>query len=234
MMRFLCLHGTGTNSQIFETQTAALRYELGDHHTYEFVEGTIPTNVAPELQGSVSLTDGFFAYADLSDRSSCLAALDNLDRYIAAEGPFDAVLAFSQGAALALAYIAQRWAQDPVREQLAPVFKCAVLFSPRNAYEAALQRIADITPATPALLHGNIATASVEVIGIPTAHIWGRNDTDTDASSVIGLCASAGRETYIHDGGHEIPGARTIASVKGCVQAIRRTVSTAQDAAVAM
>lgn len=27
--------------------TAALRYELGDNHTYEFVQGTTPTPMAP-------------------------------------------------------------------------------------------------------------------------------------------------------------------------------------------
>jgi pimeloyl-ACP methyl ester carboxylesterase len=202
---------------------------LGDHHTYEFVEGTISTGVAPELQGSVSSTDEFFAYADFTDQSSCLDALNHFDRYIAAEGPFDGVLAFSQGAALALAYLAQRWTQDPVGERLTPVIKCAVFFSPRNAYDAALQRVADITAAT------RLSPADITgVICIPTAHIWGRNDSDTDASSVIGLCSSAGRETYIHHGAHEIPGARTNAAVKACVQAIRRVISTAQEAVVTM
>jgi hypothetical protein len=58
-MRFLCLHGIGTNNHVLEMQTgithtlndtremlllkdlaATVRYELGDTHTYEFVEGT--------------------------------------------------------------------------------------------------------------------------------------------------------------------------------------------------
>ena len=27
--------------------TAAIRYELGDRHTFEFVEGTVPVPIAP-------------------------------------------------------------------------------------------------------------------------------------------------------------------------------------------
>ncbi|CAH0059093.1 unnamed protein product [Clonostachys solani] len=46
-MRFLCLHGMGTNSRIFEAQTAAIRYGLGSLHTYEYVDGALPTAMAP-------------------------------------------------------------------------------------------------------------------------------------------------------------------------------------------
>lgn len=34
-------------SKIFEIQTAAIRYELGDNHIYDFVEGTIPSKMQP-------------------------------------------------------------------------------------------------------------------------------------------------------------------------------------------
>ncbi|KAI0378119.1 serine hydrolase FSH [Hypomontagnella monticulosa] len=218
-MRFLCLHGTGTNSRIFETQTAALRYELGDHHKYEFVEGTHPTDIAPELRENFSMVDEFFAYADFEDPDSCAAALGQLDSYIAAEGPFDGVIAFSQGAALAVAYLAQKWMQNSSSERLSPTFKCAVLFSSRNAYEPTLQLLA----ATPS----PVASPESDIIQIPTAHIWGRNDLETDMTDVMRLCTSDGRETYVHDGGHEVPGARMTAAVRASVQMIRRVVSSA-------
>ena len=48
-MRFLCLHGMGTNSRIFEAQTAAIRYLLGSEHTFEFIDGAVPTAMAPSM-----------------------------------------------------------------------------------------------------------------------------------------------------------------------------------------
>ena len=46
-MRWLCLHGMGTNSRIFEAQTAAIRYAMGQEHSFEFVDGAAPAKMAP-------------------------------------------------------------------------------------------------------------------------------------------------------------------------------------------
>jgi len=125
-MRFLCLHGMGTNSHIFEMQTAALRYELGDHHTYEFVEGTIETPIAPELKCYLSTGDTYFAYFDQNSLSTCRKALSDLETFIQTDGPFDGVMAFSQGAALASTLIVKKFLQDPCGQTLNPIFKCAI------------------------------------------------------------------------------------------------------------
>ncbi|KAI1253865.1 hypothetical protein MGN70_004260 [Eutypa lata] len=218
-MRFLCLHGLGSNSKVFETQTAALRYELGDHHVYEFVEGTLPAEMDPDLREVFSPVDEFFAYADFKDIPSCVAALDNLKSYLEAEGPFDAVLAFSQGASLVVSYIAQTMKRNPVAENLSPTFKCAILFAPVAALEPELLRQTTVRTLDPSV--------DGEVINIPTAHIWGCNDTLTDAVTISSLCASDTKEVYVHSGGHEIPGSRMNNDVKNIVRVIRRVVSMA-------
>ena len=46
-MRFLALHGSGTNNAVFESQTAAFRYKLGEEHTFEFLEAPHPWRIAP-------------------------------------------------------------------------------------------------------------------------------------------------------------------------------------------
>jgi surfactin synthase thioesterase subunit len=66
-----------------------------------------------------------------------------------------------------------------------------------------------------------------EVICIPTAIIYGRNDTTINGEIVSSLCASNKKEIYVHDGGHEILGARMNSAVKACVQIIRRVISMA-------
>ncbi|KAI1759002.1 serine hydrolase FSH [Hypoxylon sp. FL1150] len=221
-MRFLCLHGSGTNSKIFETQTAAIRYSLGDGHTYEFVEGTMPAAAAPEIKELVSPTDELFSYINLENMESCVSALANLDSYIATEGPFDAVLAFSQGAMIAASYITWKLRQNPALERKSPTFKCAVFFSAWSAYDP------------DALWKGKlrVLTPSVdgEIIHIPTAHIWGRNDkVSIKASDVSGLCAAGTRQVHVHEGGHEVPGARMSHAVKSSVRIIRRVISSAGE-----
>lgn len=48
-MHFLCLHGMGTNSRIFEAQTAAIRYTLGSQHTFKFLDGAVPAQMAASM-----------------------------------------------------------------------------------------------------------------------------------------------------------------------------------------
>lgn len=40
-MRFLCLHGYGTSSEIFEKQFASIASGLGDHHDYIYLDGEV-------------------------------------------------------------------------------------------------------------------------------------------------------------------------------------------------
>lgn len=196
--------------------TAAIRFELGDHHTYDFVEGHIPSEMFPQLREVASSTDEFFSYADIEDLDSCLNALDLLDAYVAAEGPFDGILAFSQGAIIASSYLARR---ALLRPDSASPFKCAVFFSAPAAYSFH------------ALENGRFRKMTRDVDGelirIPTAHIWGSNDASIDAATVSSLCAPGTMEVYVHAGGHEVPGVRMNAAVKSSVQIIRRVVSMA-------
>lgn len=49
-MRFLCLHGMGTNSSIFETQIAGMCQRLQDQgHEFIFVDGIIECDAAPGM-----------------------------------------------------------------------------------------------------------------------------------------------------------------------------------------
>ncbi|KAK4200775.1 serine hydrolase FSH [Triangularia verruculosa] len=213
-MRFLCLHGLGTNSQIFETQTAAIRYDLGDKHIYDFVEGTIPCKMAPEFESVASATDRFFCYADFDDLPSCLAALDQLDTYVQEEGPFDGLMAFSQGATIAATYLANK-----SRYNEPSPFKCAVLFSAGGVFDVELLKKGVVSPLT--------AETAGEIIRIPTAHIWGVNDSMVESGTVSAVCEAGKREVYVHDGGHEIPAVRSPVQVKACVRVLRRVISIA-------
>lgn len=175
----------------------------------------------PEIRSFFSSEDEFFSYFDASSVASCRKALDDLDAYIAAEGPFDGVMAFSQGAALAATLIVRKFRQDSEGQRTNPVFKCALFISgglPCDPY---------------ALMQDELRLLSHDVdrepILVPTAHIWGAHDLSFPGSSaeLSRLCWPQGRTEFIHEGGHEVPGFGSKEAVIGSVHAIRRAIDKA-------
>lgn len=180
--------------------------------------------MAPEFEGVASSDDTFFAWWD--DRnmaSSGKECLDQLDAYIAAEGPFDGIFAFSQGATVAGTFLARKMRMNPDHERANPTFKCAVFMSSNGVYEindsAHDSSIRLLNP-----------EEDGETIPIPTAHIWGSNDTTVNADLTSMMCSSKSREVYVHSGGHEVPGTRMKDDVRACVKIIRRVIATADHA----
>lgn len=181
-----------------------------------------------------SLTDHHEELKDVSDPSiphyayfgpspeAVIAALDDLDAYIREEGPFDGVLGFSQGASLAAMYLV-RWAhQHPAS---VPPFTCAIMFSRIGAYD----------PVT-WLEKGEVLKLerlplSVSPIRIPVAAIWGNEDweeTKDQGSLTSKLFDETMVWTYIHAGGHEIPGHNAKLSLKETARTVRRAITQAK------
>jgi hypothetical protein len=112
-MKILCLHGRGSNNEIFRAQTAAFRADLDDFE-WIFVQGTVR-----HTEGNWSLYTAQFSHLPLYtyynpfDPASILQTHDDLSQIIAEEGPFDGVLGYSGGAALAAEILAQANHDDP-------------------------------------------------------------------------------------------------------------------------
>ncbi|KAI1485517.1 serine hydrolase FSH [Biscogniauxia mediterranea] len=189
-MKFLCLHGSGTNSSIMQSRTGALRHELGEGYQYEFVEATLPAPMAKGVEALSSLGHGSYAFFDPDDLPNTLQnALDQLDSYIAFEGPFDAVMGFSAGAVLAAAYMLQKGRKS----QKVP-FRCAIFLSSAECAEELRY---------PGLDH----TDRNNLIRVPTAHIWGLHDDTAPlgGKDLSCICDPTNRLVLVHDGGHELP-----------------------------
>ncbi len=161
----------------------------------------------------VSTSDEFFSYFEPKSIASYTLALSELTSYIATEGPFDGVMAFSQGAGLAASFIIH-CNQNKQRQP----FKVAVLFS----------------GGVPAIVsHDNICMLDGEnegvLLDLPTAHIWGRNDREypTFGPLLSELCKREVRRVVVWDGGHEIPGLRDKGAVGEAVRAIKETIRRA-------
>ncbi|KAL4917378.1 serine hydrolase FSH [Aspergillus aurantiobrunneus] len=222
-MHFLCLHGVGTNSKILEMQTAALRYELGDGHTYDYAEGLFTTPIAPEVESFVTGNETGFSHFDLESSTGSLKPVQDLEDFVAAEGPYDGVIAFSQGIVLASTLIIRN-----LQEGKPVPFKCAVFFSP-------VMGLLDVEETSRAgrAVEIDASRSSSTVMTLPTAVIWGSQDPyQVKAREMVPLCAPEQLSTFVHHGGHEIPGSGANDAVIQSVNAIRRTIDRALDADV--
>jgi hypothetical protein len=81
------------------------------------------------------------------------------------KGPFDGVIAFFSGAALAASLLIAKEKENSFLQRTKPVFKCAIFFS----------------GGIPATIDDNKTyvlnpEASGQFIKVPTVHIWGAND----------------------------------------------------------
>ncbi|KAF9630953.1 hypothetical protein BFW01_g1825 [Lasiodiplodia theobromae] len=121
-MRILCLHGVGSSAAILESQLRPFMRAVDPCVEFVFVDGPVPS---PRGPGMAAFLDGhFFSHTSSYSPSGMSDALAHLSDFIADAGPFDGVLGFSQGAALALSYIHQ---QQTRREP--PPFRFALCFS---------------------------------------------------------------------------------------------------------
>ncbi|KAH8898478.1 hypothetical protein GQ53DRAFT_678715 [Thozetella sp. PMI_491] len=124
-MKILCLHGRGSNNEIFQAQTASLRSNLDDY-TFDFVQGT-----EVHTEGNWSIYTAQFSnlpqYAyynplvPTSVRDSELRLLELIEQ----EGGFDGVLGYSGGAAFA----AQAMIRHSQKDTGEPLFRFAIFIN---------------------------------------------------------------------------------------------------------
>jgi len=126
------------------------------------------------------------------------------------EGPFDGIIAFSEGAAVAADVILHQ-----ARMRTAHPFKCAVFFCGAPPWDYGLQRYL-------------LADESEERIGIPTVSVVGAKDQMKSAGvALYNVCEGEGAVLYEHLLGHLVP--RSLMSKKAIVGAVRGVVGRAEE-----
>ncbi|KFY90568.1 hypothetical protein V500_05128 [Pseudogymnoascus sp. VKM F-4518 (FW-2643)] len=97
-MKFLCLHGMGTNSEVLEAQLAPIRAYMSPVHEFFFLDGQIECKAA---DGVAAIFPGSFScYYSKPTTQQLQAAFKLIAETILLDGPFDGLIGFSQGAAL--------------------------------------------------------------------------------------------------------------------------------------
>ncbi|KAF2491842.1 hypothetical protein BU16DRAFT_565538 [Lophium mytilinum] len=129
-MRFLCLHGRGTNSDIFESQLAPLFSRVSPHHTFDFVDAPFDCVAAHGI--SQLYQPPYLTWHTQYEPQHVEPVHDFLRTVIEEDGPYDGVIGFSQGAALAASFLLchEHYAQirDPGRRHKPP-FKVAIFIN---------------------------------------------------------------------------------------------------------
>ncbi len=161
-----------------------------------------------------------FTYIDKTSPTHALDILSDLRTYLSTDGPFDGVIAFSEGAALAAMFLIQSTTQFPSQD---PPFRLAVFLSGG-------------VPASPTALARSqrqflsYAADGVQ-IRIPTAHIFGRNDIEYPEFGPVlrDLCEPEESTVFEHDGGHEVPGVGDRKGLLGAVRCVKCAVARAEE-----
>lgn len=93
-MRVLCLHGAGTSADIFKLQTERFRALLPSDFEYAWVDGEIETDAAPGVEEV--FPGPYLSFYDLCTTDQLADAHAQCKEVLEEEGPFDAVMGFSQ------------------------------------------------------------------------------------------------------------------------------------------
>ncbi|KAL3259278.1 hypothetical protein ABHI18_005373 [Aspergillus niger] len=184
------------------------------------------------MQDLVAPDDEFLMYVD-DTAETRRQVLTDMDNFLAMETePFDGLLAFSLGAGCGASYLIHKMQQGTPTNRLP--FRFAVFFCGAPALFGRPIRETVAAPSMDAEIIGidkareGESGKPSEVIEIPTAHIWGRNDTLWGYGPELSRwCKDENREIVVHDGGHEIPGPRDPVTLARCLQAIKRTIARA-------
>ncbi len=137
---------------------------------------------------------------------------------LATRGPFDGVMGFSEGGAVAAGALIV-----DAKLQFAG-FKCGIFFcatTPQDLNAAVSKgELRDLDPARDGI-----------VIDVPTAHIWSDKDRvhPDMGRDLVQLCREEVRSEVIHGLGHDVPGARSDEAFLATRKAVERALHLAKS-----
>ncbi|OJJ77751.1 hypothetical protein ASPBRDRAFT_50590 [Aspergillus brasiliensis CBS 101740] len=207
----------GANAQVLEVQIAAITSSLPEHE-FVFAEGLEPCLPDPAVQ---SLFPGpYLCYYSSPTPTEVHEAFALVREVIDEDGPFDGVIGFSQGAALAASMILQHQKDSPTAM---PLFNLAIFLgaslpfdldsnlAPRSV--VAMQHQANGYPDEagddPLILQRYDPRQTALRIEIPTLHVIGKTDPFRQQGELLVQLSSGDATSVIHDGGHIVPRDRT-------------------------
>ena len=180
-LRFLALHGGTDNPTTFQGQMGDVVNALGSSHTWVYAQGAYPNPVAGTAGEYLWIRDAPGGKnAGTTDPNWAQASFTSLDNYVATQGPFDAIVGYSQGAAMTLLYLSQS----------ASSFRFALTFC-------------GYLPTVHSGLTGLVTAAAP--ISIPTLFYYGTADTIISNGMTTSAASYFSAATMVSDGGGHDP-----------------------------
>ena len=160
------------------------------------------------------------AYCTTTRPETCISAVNDLERYLQAEGPYDGVIGFSLGATFALSWLIKKAREQKGDKSVELPFKVGIFFSNAGRlldYNDSIEH--SIVPLDPIAIDG--------LLNIPTAHIWGSHDPDRENAQLASqACNEETRSVFVHERGHEVP--MSTENVISAARVINRAITRAQ------
>ncbi|KAH8692260.1 serine hydrolase FSH [Talaromyces proteolyticus] len=140
MLRILCIHGGGSSSEIFESQTTALRSLLPNSWEWVFHDAELECAPLPSIK---NLYPGpyftFFLVPSVSRMNELHEWFLNL---IEEEGPFDGLMGFSMGGYVPLSLMLKRQKHYPL---MPPLFRFMVFWGGNLPWSADQEEGIEVT-----------------------------------------------------------------------------------------
>ncbi len=240
--RILCLHGGGTNANIFKIQCRKIAEDLKEEYRLVYVEAPFSSEPGPDVIEVFSKSGPFKRWLRFGPSHPALepqAAVARLDQAIEAAmaddddrggcGTWTALLGFSQGAKICASLLYRQ--QNRVAEAAAaaadpaPRFRFGVLIAgrgppvslePERAANESLPSAADFSSMVESEPRGS------HMLTIPTIHMHGLKDPGLHEHRKLyhEYCDPETRSLIVWDAGHRLPVRPD--DVKPLVQEIRR------------
>ncbi|KAH8837828.1 hypothetical protein MCOR30_003936 [Pyricularia oryzae] len=121
-MRILALHGMGCSAKILRAQLSTFIRAVDDYYEIVCIDGFFESTRGPGIEKDNP--GPFYTYTQGYAPSDILESHKRLRKVISNHGPFDGVLGFSQGGAIALAYLYHQQ-----QDGFTPDFKFAIFLS---------------------------------------------------------------------------------------------------------
>ena len=187
-LKILCVHGYRQSGQVFRQRTGALRKSLKKYAEFTFV--TAPNEIKSEEEEKqygwwFSTQDSSYDAHEYTEtcvglESSLQVVADSLEK----EGPFDGILAFSQGASLLSIICALKEKND---ERFAN-FNFAIFVSGYKSRQSMHKEYYDVT------------------VNLPTLHVMGDTDKVIEKEMSVDLSELYEDKMVLeHKGGHFVP-----------------------------
>ncbi|OQS02397.1 serine hydrolase (FSH1) [Thraustotheca clavata] len=201
-LRILCLHGWRTSNKVLQVQLVGLQRALGGKDGVEFISLNSPMLASGPPHAEVETFFGkqgpYYEWWDhvehpatdttpkRSEYVGIERSLSFLQGQVDVLGPFDAVLGFSQGAAMTTLLTANYLAQGKSAPYQAVVLVCGLL--PRDG------------------MPKNLLVDNKYLLKIPSLHILGEKDAIFKwGQHLVEAYESSSRHIYIHPDGHKFP-----------------------------